>query len=75
MDDHGWDLGGIYHSHTRTRAYPSATDVKLAFYPDSVYLIVELSRADYWKQLLTSRFHFYHRVATSGTYVVLSNQL
>ncbi len=43
--------------------------------PDAVYLIVELSRADYWKQLLTSRFHVYHQVATSGTYVVLSNQL
>jgi len=43
--------------------------------PDAVYLIVELSRADYWKQLLTSRFHVYHQVTTSGTYVVLSNQL
>lgn len=43
--------------------------------PDVVYLIVEQSRADYWKQLLTSRFHIYHQVTTSGTYVVLSNQL
>jgi 4-amino-4-deoxy-L-arabinose transferase-like glycosyltransferase len=43
--------------------------------PDAIYLIVELSRADYWKQLLTSRFHVYHQVITSGTYVVLSNQL
>ncbi|HEY2142958.1 MAG TPA: glycosyltransferase family 39 protein [Candidatus Udaeobacter sp.] len=43
--------------------------------PDAVYLIVELSRADYWKQLLTSRFHVYHQVTMSGTYVVLSNQL
>ena len=42
---------------------------------DPVYLIVEQSRADYWKQLLTSRFHAYHQVITSGTYVVLSNQL
>lgn len=43
IDDHDWDLGGIYHSHTRTRAYPSATDVKLAFYPDTVYLILSLA--------------------------------
>ena len=43
--------------------------------PDAVYLIVEQSRVDYWKQLLTSRFHVYHQVATSGTYLVLSNQL
>jgi hypothetical protein len=42
---------------------------------DAVYLIVEQSRADYWKQLLTSRFHIYHQVTTSGTYVVLGNQL
>jgi len=43
--------------------------------PTPVYLIVEQSRADYWKQLLTSRFHIYHQVTTSGTYAVLSNQL
>src|SRR6478752_3396754 len=43
--------------------------------PDPVYLIVEQSRADYWKGLVTSRFHVYHQVTTSGTYVVLSNQL
>src|SRR5207247_3383066 len=43
--------------------------------PDAVYLIVEQSRADYWKERVTSRFHVYHQVTTSGTYVVLSNQL
>ena len=42
---------------------------------DAVYLIVEQSRASYWKQLLMSRFHIYHEVTTSGTYVVLSNEL
>jgi hypothetical protein len=43
--------------------------------PDPVYLIVEQSRADYWKGRVVSRFHVYHQVTTSGTYVVLSNQL
>ena len=43
--------------------------------PDAVYLIVEQSRADYWKERVTSRFHVYHQVTSSGTYVVLSNQL
>jgi 4-amino-4-deoxy-L-arabinose transferase-like glycosyltransferase len=43
--------------------------------PDAVYLIVEQSRADYWKERVVSRFHVYHQVTTSGTYVVLSNQL
>jgi 4-amino-4-deoxy-L-arabinose transferase-like glycosyltransferase len=41
----------------------------------AVYLIVEQSRADYWKKQVASRFHIYHQVTRSGTYVVLSNQL
>lgn len=46
MDDNEWDVLGIYHSHTHTEAYPSATDVELAFYPDAVYLIVSLQDPD-----------------------------
>lgn len=42
MDDRGWDLLAIYHSHTHTAAFPSPTDVKLAFYPDSLYVIISL---------------------------------
>lgn len=37
------ELGAIYHSHTRTAPYPSQTDINLAFYPDSVYVIVGLA--------------------------------
>ena len=40
IEEQGWDLGAIYHSHTRSAPYPSQTDINLAFYPDSVYLIV-----------------------------------
>lgn len=36
----GHDLGAIYHSHTRSAPYPSQTDINLAFYPDSLYVIV-----------------------------------
>src|SRR5262249_6173463 len=43
--------------------------------PDAVFLIIEESRADYWKRILTAHFHIYHQITTSGTYVVLSNQL
>ena len=46
IEDRGWELGGIYHSHTHTRAYPSQTDVGLAFYPDATYIIVSLARMD-----------------------------
>ena len=42
---------------------------------DPIYLIVEQTRAEYWKQLLTRRFHAYHQIFTSGTYVVLANQM
>src|SRR5207247_1512554 len=42
---------------------------------EAVYLIVEQGRVGHWKPLLTDRFHVYHQVTTSGTYVVLSNQL
>ncbi len=38
----GLDLVGIYHSHTGSQAYPSSTDVSLAYYPEAVYLIVTL---------------------------------
>lgn len=43
IDDAGQDLGAIYHSHTRTAPYPSQTDINLAFYPDSLYVIVGLA--------------------------------
>jgi len=46
MWDHDWDLLVIYHSHTHTQAYPSATDIRLAFYPDSYYVIVSLQETD-----------------------------
>ena len=43
IDDAGLDLGGIYHSHTRSDPYPSQTDINLAFYPDALYVIVGLA--------------------------------
>ena len=43
IDDEDLELGAIYHSHTRTDPYPSQTDVNLAFYPDSLYVIVGLA--------------------------------
>ena len=34
IDDAGDDLLAIYHSHTRSAAYPSRTDVELAFFAE-----------------------------------------
>ena len=42
IEDAGLDLGAIYHSHTRSAPLPSQTDINLAFYPDSLYVIVGL---------------------------------
>ncbi|MBI2856374.1 MAG: M67 family metallopeptidase [Chloroflexi bacterium] len=42
IDDKGWDIIGIYHSHTHSEAYPSATDVRLATWPDARYILVSL---------------------------------
>jgi len=42
IDRQGADLVAIYHSHTRSAPYPSATDVRMAFYPESLYVIVSL---------------------------------
>ena len=42
-DEQGWELGSIYHSHTRTAPYPSQTDVNFAQnWPGMVWLIVSL---------------------------------
>ncbi len=37
------ELVGIFHSHPSSPPVPSAKDVNLAFYPDSVYVILGLS--------------------------------
>ncbi len=46
IEEQGWELGAIYHSHTRSEAYPSQTDVNLAFYPDALYVIVSVRKPD-----------------------------
>lgn len=42
LDEDGSELGGVYHSHTRTEAYPSPTDIRMAS-EDVPYLIVSLA--------------------------------
>jgi proteasome lid subunit RPN8/RPN11 len=45
IEDRGWELAGIYHSHTHTEAYPSATDRRQAFYPEAVHVVISLMDA------------------------------
>lgn len=47
MRDRGEQLIAIYHSHPRAKEpEPSPTDVRLAYYPSAVYLIVGLGAAE-----------------------------
>ena len=42
-DDADEVFWAIVHSHTHTPAVPSATDRRLAFYPDALYLVASLA--------------------------------
>jgi proteasome lid subunit RPN8/RPN11 len=47
IEEQGWDLWAIYHSHTHSEAFPSETDRHQAgwvqpFYPDVRYLLLSL---------------------------------
>jgi proteasome lid subunit RPN8/RPN11 len=42
----GRDLVGIFHSHTRTPAVPSATDLRAAMYSEPFYVLATLADPD-----------------------------
>ncbi len=42
----GEDLVGVWHSHTHSDAYPSDTDVRQAFEPHWMYVLVSLKHAE-----------------------------
>lgn len=46
MRQKGWEMLGNYHSHPATPARPSAEDIKLAYHPDAVYMILSLMQPD-----------------------------
>jgi [CysO sulfur-carrier protein]-S-L-cysteine hydrolase len=46
IEEKGWEIAAIYHSHTHTEAYPSETDRRQAFYPDAHYVLVSLADRD-----------------------------
>ncbi len=46
IEARGEELWGIFHSHPATEAYPSPTDIRLAFYPGAYYLICSLADAE-----------------------------
>ncbi len=54
MDERGWELWAIFHSHTHSEPYPSETDRRLAFYPEARYILLGL--ADRERPVLRSFF-------------------
>jgi [CysO sulfur-carrier protein]-S-L-cysteine hydrolase len=47
IEDGGGELLAIYHSHTKSAAYPSQTDVNQAVaWPEQIYVIISLADQD-----------------------------
>jgi proteasome lid subunit RPN8/RPN11 len=46
MEERGEELAAIYHSHTKSAAVPSQTDISLAAYPEALYVIVSLKEEE-----------------------------
>ena len=42
IEDNQLEMYAIYHSHTHTEAYPSATDIRLATWPEAYYILISL---------------------------------
>ena len=46
LDERDEVIWGIFHSHVRSPAVPSPTDVGQAYYPDALYLLCSLADAE-----------------------------
>jgi proteasome lid subunit RPN8/RPN11 len=46
MGASGWSLGAIVHSHVLSAPTPSATDLREAYYPDALMLIISFADAE-----------------------------
>ena len=47
IEEQSLNLLGIYHSHPASGAYPSPTDLSMAYYPEAVYAIVSLMQSNH----------------------------
>lgn len=39
IEQRGWDLLAIYHSHPKGPSHPSKTDIQESYYPEAIYII------------------------------------
>ncbi len=49
IEERGWELIGIFHSHLAGPPVPSATDIDEAYYPDSACVICAPDSAGRWE--------------------------
>jgi proteasome lid subunit RPN8/RPN11 len=47
MDKESMEMIAVYHSHPHTIAFPSETDVKMAFYPEVSSIIISLKEENH----------------------------
>ena len=47
--ERGWDLAAVYHSHPDGPSGLSATDLRLAFYPEAAYVVVSPGPGGEWR--------------------------
>ena len=46
LEERGWEMTAIFHSHPTGPERPSPTDIAQAYYPECVYIIVSLADQD-----------------------------
>lgn len=46
IEDNGWEMTAVYHSHPQGPETPSATDIVKAYYPDVIQVIVSLQQPE-----------------------------
>lgn len=46
LEDRGWEMVAIFHSHPTGPEQPSPTDIAQAYYPECVYIIVSLANKE-----------------------------
>jgi proteasome lid subunit RPN8/RPN11 len=49
IEEEGWDLVAIFHSHPGGPPVPSDTDVRQAYYPESLTIILSPGEAGAWQ--------------------------